>query len=404
MYFNINVVEFLKDLEELFPAGALKPKTVFFVDDNGSDIVTVTDPKNVKEQKYLRLYLYEGGDVPETGLGYDEEQNLTFVTYDVLDRFSGQGFTGNSQTFLSQGGILYVSENFLAYLKKKAGEENGFTQALPEIHPVLQTPLNTLDDVIGYVVEAKATSTLGTLCHVALHVDEYLNSDGTLMQFDYYVDLFDLLVKSGFTRSKANETIRFLLSVSESMKPILTSNGLAVWSKTIFVKVTIQASSGLRFPSSMLFDIYEPRKILVDVLGYHENFDAKTHGDVNDVHVFKFGNPTIYSNPTTWEQFGKVILFTVNPRFHQNDLSQRTEEVLKAMDAESCLQGKPQFCYAYFKTMEKECDIGAPNGDLILAPNNVLYNPCVDGYDISVNKGQQIFPIGHGLYMSLSNN
>lgn len=401
MYFNINVVEFLKDLETLFPVGALKPKTVFFVDNNGSDVVTVTDPKNVKEQKYLRLYLYEGEDVPETGYNHDEKENLVFVTYDVLDRFSGQGFTGNSQTFLSQGGILYVSENFLAYLEKKSGEEGGFAKAWPKIHPVLQTPLNTLDDVIGYVEEVKAASTLGTLCSVALHMDEYLSSDGALMQFDYYVDLFDLLVKSGLTRSKANETIRFLLGVSESMKPVLSSNGLAVWDKTVFVKVTLQASSGLRFPTSMLFDIYEPRKILGEVMGYHENFHTDTHGDINDVHVFKFGNPTIYSKPTTWDQFGKVILFTSNPRFHQNDLSQRTEEVLKALDAESCLQGRPQFTHAYFKTMEKECDIGTPNQELTLSPNNVLYNPCVDGYDITVNKGQQIFPIGHGLYMTI---
>ena len=399
MYFNINTVEFLKDLEELFPAGTLKPNTVFFVDENDGDVVSVTDPKNSKEQKYLRLYLYEGEDVPATGFSHDEEQSLAFVTYDILDRFAGQGFHGNSQSFLSQGGVLYVSENFLMHLKQVSEEEKGFAQYIPTIHPVHPSLLTTLDDIVDYVNQVKSEVVVATLCSIAVHVDQYMNDDATCHCCDYYVDVFDLLVKSGLTRTKANNVIRFILEQPESLKAILVNHGIMVWGKTVFVNTTLQTNICVRLPPAMLFNVYEPRKVLQEVMGHHENFNLNQHGEVASAHVFTFANPVIHTNPITPKPFSRVQLFTTNPRFHQNELGSRIEEVLKAIDVESGLQGKPQSCYAYFKAIEKDTqDMGK---EIVLTPNNMKYNVYIDGYDIAVREGDKIHHIGHGLYMNI---
>ena len=402
MYFNINAVNFLKDLQSMFPLGELKHDTVFFVDENDKDVVTVTDPKNAKEQKYLRLYLHEGDDVPEKGFRHDVEEGHCFITHDIFDRFAGQGFPGNSQSFLSQGMVVYISENYLKHLKQKSGEENGFDQYIPTIHPIHPSPLMTLDDIVHYVHQVKSEIVMATLCSIALHVDQYMDDDTTLHCYDYYLDIFDLLVKSGLTRTKANDVIQFILEQPESLKAILASHGMMVWGKTVFIKSTIQTNSGRQLPPAMLFDVYEPRKVLQDIMLQHENFNLNQHGEFTNVHVFTFANPVVYTNPATREPFGPIQLFTTNPRFHQTKLYDRIEEVLKAIDAESGLQGKPQSCYAYFKAMEKETqDAGK---EIVLAPNNVNYNVYIDGYDIAVNNDDQIYHIGHGLYMSVVNN
>lgn len=397
MYFNINVVNFLKDLREIFPKDVLKSDTVFYVDEKDVDVVTVTDPKNSKERNYLRLYLYEDDDSPVKGHQYNENTSTHLVTYDTIDKF-----TGDSQCFLSQGAIVYISENFLNQLKANSVEDDKFTQYSSEVYSALVNEIRTVDDVIDYLEQVKIENTIESLSKISLHVDRYLIEDKTAFQCDFYLDLFDILVKSVRTRTEANDIIRFILDTNDSLKSILVSHGVMEWNNTIFIKISMMNKDGLKFQPSQLFDVYEPGKILTDVLSHHENFNEDEHGEISDVHVFKFTEPLIYPDIFPWGGVTEIRLFTTNPYFHQNELSHRIEEVLKAIDVESGLQGKPQSCYNYFKEMEKECTVEKNN--LILNPNNVGYSKYTGSYDTIIDNGDKIHSIGYGLYMKLEPN
>ena len=400
MYFNINTVTFLKDIHELFPLDVFGEDSVFYVDEKDLGSVTVTDPKNSKEQKYLRMYLHEEDDVPTKDFLHDEDKEFYWFTPDVIDKFSGEGLYGNSQTFLIQGATLYVSEKFLKQLERRFNSEDGDKQPIPEIIRGDKETINTLDSAINCIEKIKAKHTAITLKTIATHTDGYLIDDEMSYKYDFYIDLFDLLVKASFTRSEANKAIQFILSAPETLKPILSYNGLMVWQNTVFIKVSTKTLIDFNLPTSPLFDTYEPRKILNDVLSFPEDFKEDTHGNLSDVHVFKFTQPIIYSSALHWVQFRNIQLFTMNPRFHKNELNQRTEDVLKAIDVESGLHGNPQMCYTYFRAMEKDCVL--EGHEHILTPNNIGYNTHTGGHDITVNEGEQIFHIGHGLYMKLN--
>ena len=391
-YINFTEARFVKDLRGLFFTGELKRDTVFTVDEDDSDVITIIDQENTKTQKYLRLYLYEGEDVPSTGFSYDEEQRLAFITYNILDRFSGQGFSGNSQSFLSQvDGEIYISEGLLTLLKKKAGDE-GLGNPQPEILPVLAKSLTTLPEVIGYVkgVRAANADCKGKLCNVALHIDERYSEDGAEL-FDHYIDLVDLLLKSGASRNEANDVVRLALEQNKSNPAILANNGLAVWDETVFVKITVKDTSGLRFPSSTLFDVYEPRKVLQEVLAHQEGYDSSNQ----NAHVFDFEPAKIWAGPLTMEPFGDVQLFTTYMDIHRRPLGEHIEKVLTAIDVETCLQGEPTSYRSYFTSMGKD-----PN-KVSLTPNNLVHNPFKGCYNTQIKSGQLVHDLGNGLYITI---